>query len=647
MPAYAQAPEPPDRRPLLDVPYLAQTPDLCGGAALAMVLRYWGDEDVFAEDFARLVEPATAGIPTGVLATAAVTRGWRALASHASSSALIQTALDLGHPVIALIEHSPKRYHYVVVVGMTDDSVVFHDPADAPYRVVERARFDRVWAVTDRWMLVVERPGAVRTAPPARRPSLAVTDTGACAALVERSVARSQTGDMAGAERGLVTATRLCPQEAAPWRELSGLRFVASQWTEAARLAGVATRLSPGDEHAWHLLATSEYLQDREVEALRAWNQVGLPLMDTLTVTGAQRTRWPVISDTVALPPRRILTADAFTRAARRLDALPVAGHTRLRFAPTPDGRVTVDAIVVERPLLPSGVVPLATIGVRALVLHEIRLRIAGPTGSGELWSGTWNWSNTRPRLALELAMPSPVRRLPGVVTLDALWEREIYRGSRMNRRAVFLRLSDWAPRELHWRAGLGVDRLNGQMFVATDAALDKRLLADRVSMRAGAGSWLPTSGASSFVNSHGGVAWRSTTSTSMPVVRGVIGAAAASVHAPAIAWPGAGTGQVRAPLLRAHPLETDGVIAGAAFGRRLVHGSVEFEHPVFAATAGRLAAAVFLDAARTGRRLQADIGVGVRVRARGLEEGFRIDVAYGLRDGRRALSVGWATWPE
>ena len=45
-----------DDPPLLDVPYLAQPPELCGVAAVSMVLRYWGARDVFPEDFRALVE---------------------------------------------------------------------------------------------------------------------------------------------------------------------------------------------------------------------------------------------------------------------------------------------------------------------------------------------------------------------------------------------------------------------------------------------------------------------------------------------------------------------------------------------------------------------------------------------------------------
>src|SRR5829696_8673374 len=62
---------------LLDVPYLSQTEDLCGGAALAMVLRYWGERAVYPEDFSSLVDRGSAGIPTDVLSAEAARRGWQ------------------------------------------------------------------------------------------------------------------------------------------------------------------------------------------------------------------------------------------------------------------------------------------------------------------------------------------------------------------------------------------------------------------------------------------------------------------------------------------------------------------------------------------------------------------------------------------
>src|SRR5688500_6900570 len=71
---------------LLDVPSLPPTEDLCGGAAVAMLLRYWGECDVFPEDFAALVDRSAAGIRTDVLVSEVSRRGWQALTFNADQA---------------------------------------------------------------------------------------------------------------------------------------------------------------------------------------------------------------------------------------------------------------------------------------------------------------------------------------------------------------------------------------------------------------------------------------------------------------------------------------------------------------------------------------------------------------------------------
>ena len=62
-PVFAQE-APPAPLALLDVPYVVQSEALCGGAAAAMVLRYWGERGIAAESFAALVDQSAAGIRT-------------------------------------------------------------------------------------------------------------------------------------------------------------------------------------------------------------------------------------------------------------------------------------------------------------------------------------------------------------------------------------------------------------------------------------------------------------------------------------------------------------------------------------------------------------------------------------------------------
>jgi outer membrane translocation and assembly module TamA len=125
---------------------------------------------------------------------------------------------------------------------------------------------------------------------------------------------------------------------------------------------------------------------------------------------------------------------------------------------------------------------------------------------------------------------------------------------------------------------------------------------------------------------------------------------------APLALWPGAGTGQGRSGLLRAHPLLDDGVLTGPAFGRKMAHGSLEHARPVGQVLGHGLSIAGFVDAARAWHLLDGldtsplyiDAGFGVRVNAPRFGGAIRIDVAHGLRGGGTTLSAGWGgEWPR
>ena len=129
----------PEKAQLLDVPYLPQSGALCGGAALAMVLRYWGKPGVVAEDFTSLEEPGQAGIRTGALVKAIEAFGWTAL-PWTATPAEVESHLAQGRPVIALIRTGPDSFHYVVLVAWANGWVVLHDPKLGPFRAVREGK---------------------------------------------------------------------------------------------------------------------------------------------------------------------------------------------------------------------------------------------------------------------------------------------------------------------------------------------------------------------------------------------------------------------------------------------------------------------------------------------------------------------------
>ena len=134
---------------------------LCGGAAAAMVMRYWGARDVYPDAFAPLVDRAAGGIRTSALVGALEQRGWTAAAGPATRDADVARARLRGRPVIALIEDRPGRFHYVVVVSSAGGE---DRPARSRARAVARRRssskFDAAWQKSQRWMLILLPPGS-------------------------------------------------------------------------------------------------------------------------------------------------------------------------------------------------------------------------------------------------------------------------------------------------------------------------------------------------------------------------------------------------------------------------------------------------------------------------------------------------------
>jgi len=642
-PAFAQAP--------LAVPYLPQTEALCGGAAAAMVMRFWGAQNIYADAFAPLVDKSAGGIHTSALDSALQQRGWRTVAGG-SDLAHLATEVGAGRPVIALIEDRPGRYHYVVVVAASPSgSIVVHDPARAPSRTLDAGAFDRKWQKADRWMLIMLPPVNGAAVEPSRDATSSETAaTGppsACAAQVNDAVALAQRGDKDGARRLLTEATVACADDAAPWRELAGLDVMDKRWADAAMRARRAVALDPRDDYAWRLLATSEYLQQDDLAALAAWNRVGEPRVDLVDIRGLTHTRYRVVSDAIAVEPRAMLTPGALRLAQKRVRDIPAIAAARVSFHPLERGDAQIDATIVERERAPLSYPSWIGIGVGALANREILGSLTNVSGGGDAVDVSWRWWQHRPRAAASYTAPGP----GGVWRLEVSRETQTFGVARVEetRSRIGGEISNWLTERVRIAGGAALDRWQG---LGRTAALTARMeywpVVDRVAIEGGLGGW---QGADTrFGSASSRIRARSRASNAGTVIIGVAGAQFASTSAPSFIWPGADTGHARDVLLRAHPLLDDGVIEGGVFGRRIAFGSVEAQRwlpPVWHGLL-RIAPAVFLDTARASRglattdeRMQYDLGAGLRLAIPGSGV-LRVDLAHGLRDGRTALSVGW-----
>lgn len=687
-PATAAPPaQPPAGGAVLDIPYVPQSEALCGGAAAAMVLRYWGARDVVAEDFAPLLNPDGSGIRVDRLAAAVRARGWQAVALT-GTAAIVRAQLAKRRPVIALISVGHGRYHYVVVAAWTDGRVIADDPARAPGRVYRITDFESAWAAARHWMLVIlpgskppagGRADAAREAPPAgdgASGSVSSLRT-RCDAIVDNAVARAE---QAGRETALTGAVAECPASARAHRELAGYQLVHGAAADAAKAAAAAVRLDPGDADAWYLLGAARYLTHDPAAALEAWNHVGEPRLDLITVEGLGRASYRSVADTVGIARGEVITAEALARARRRVGDLPAIASSRVDLEPRGQGEAQIDVGVVERSTAPRSWSELAIAGVRAGIDREVAETFADVNGSGDAWTAGWRWWENRPRVAVSMAAPGLLGS-EAVWRVDGSWEAQSYAGGaallRTDRLRAALTASNWMTGRWKWTASSGLDRWGQpqsapafqtdptrpttaapagpflQAYPASSGAfwfggagLERRTADDRGDITAGATLW---AGAARFARISAEGDWTSRVAPQGWRLLASGGASFATAAAPLDLWEGAGQGHARAALLRAHPLLDSGIIVGPAFGRALEHATISVERWPATMRLWGIGVAGFVDAAAAQHRLVAggpaafaDAGAGVRLRAAWLPGVVRVDYAHGLTDGANAVSIGW-----
>ena len=642
----------------LDVPYLAQSVLLCGGAAIVMVERWWGRRGVYPSDFANLVRPASGGIFTTDLAAATQARGWDTRVLDGTPE-LVQASLAAGVPVVALIQVGRDRYHYIVVLGWADGQVVFHDPARGPSISVTTKDFLARWTGAKRWALVVRPLPAA--APSGAVPAAAPAAPMPCSPWLDQALDATMENRLNEAATLLATAAGACPGEPLILRELAGVRFKQGRPAEVVPLITRYLALVPGDAHGWQLLATSRYLAGDRDGALQAWNRIGRPTVDLVRIDGTRNIRFQQIANAASVPAGTLLTASRLSLARRRVADIPAVRQSAVEYQPAAGGVVEIRAAVVERRVVENPWLLLASNLIRAVARSEVGLDVASPTGAGELWMATWSWEAARSRAALRVDLPADLgfpgvisiesardgfRMAPGAVAIGALGE---------TRRSAIVRFGGWLTPGVRPSAAVRLEQWSGRRsYLALAGSAELRAAGNRFGLSATGERAIALAAHPSYTRSGVRAMWTSSVSLNQTAWFARLGFDWASAAAPLGTWPVAGGNVAWAVPLRADGLS--GPLAGRSTGRGIVHAGLGGDHPFYQLGPVTVAAGVFLDGARISAaadgsvndRVYLDGGAGLRF---GIGDGqlgvLRIDLARGLLDRRSALTFGfYRTWP-
>jgi hypothetical protein len=249
----------PPKVELADVPFFPQEELWCGPAAIAMVLA-WSGLSVTQEEMAREVyTPGREGtLQTDILAGAR--RNGR-LAVEVRELRPLLTELAAGHPVLVFQNlglASIPRYHYAVAYGyeLEPAGLFLHSGLEAR-RVTPLGTFERTWARTAHWALVVTAPD--------RLPATAQLEPVLAAALgIERA------GRVSEAATAYETIAAKWPESFGAWMGAGNTRFALKDFAAAERAFRKAGEADPTAPQAWNNLAYALAGQGRRAEAIAA-----------------------------------------------------------------------------------------------------------------------------------------------------------------------------------------------------------------------------------------------------------------------------------------------------------------------------------------------------------------------------------------
>lgn len=149
----------------LEVPFVKQSEDGCGSAAISMVLQYWNAHGVPVDSQRsdaeaiqkQLYSRKARGVFASDMESYLKASGFRVFLLDGNWIDL-QEHLKQGRPLIVSLQpgSASAPLHYVVVTGIDwqHDAVFIHDPARGKLLRVERADFEKQWRSNRNWMLL-------------------------------------------------------------------------------------------------------------------------------------------------------------------------------------------------------------------------------------------------------------------------------------------------------------------------------------------------------------------------------------------------------------------------------------------------------------------------------------------------------------
>jgi len=156
--------------------------------------------------------------------------------------------------------------------------------------------------------------------------------------------ALAQLGRIEEARAAFLIGCRAAPKDARFPIELAGVSFKQNQRAAAIQWLRLAQRLDTSDTYTNDFLGTIYFLNGNIEAALKYWNRIGKPVLDTVQPDHAMRIRPTLLDHALAFSPSSELLLPDYETSLTRLQGLEIFPSPRIQLAGRPDGKF--DAIL-------------------------------------------------------------------------------------------------------------------------------------------------------------------------------------------------------------------------------------------------------------------------------------------------------------
>jgi tetratricopeptide (TPR) repeat protein len=151
------------------------------------------------------------------------------------------------------------------------------------------------------------------------------------------------------AERVLRAGSRLAPGDKRFPIELGGVAFKQKRLPAAATWLRWGLRIDPTDTYANDFLGTVYFLEGNLEAALKYWNSIGKPQIESVQPDASLRIRPALLDRALAFSPASELRRADLLTSLTRLEGLEIFAHPQLRLAARPDGKFDAPLNLQER----------------------------------------------------------------------------------------------------------------------------------------------------------------------------------------------------------------------------------------------------------------------------------------------------------